>query len=133
MKDKQGVPPSSRGHSAALRAEPQEASQAKPAAVNAEDFNVVWDNQPAAPVRDKPIEVHVVSRRCVYVNCRRIAGGKPYVSENLPSHTLKTTLGECLDAFSDADILAALAEKKARKEYFAEYHARKKAAAEPSS
>jgi hypothetical protein len=92
-----------------------------------EDWNAVWEGAPASPKRDTPVEVSVVGRRCVYVNNYRVAGGKPYLSENLPSHDLMTSLGEVLDAFAESDILAALAEKKARAEYFAAYHARKKA------
>jgi hypothetical protein len=94
---------------------------------SAEDFNAVWDARPPAPVSDTPVEVCVVGRRCVYVNNYRIAGGKPYVSENLPSHSLNTTLGEVLDAFTPAQIRKALAEKAARRKYFAEYHERRKA------
>jgi hypothetical protein len=94
-----------------------------------EDFNEVYDNRPASPTRDREVVVNVVARRCVYVNNYRIAGGKPYVSENLPSHTLETKLGDVLDAFAEADILAALAEKKAVRDYFAAYHARKAKAA----
>jgi hypothetical protein len=86
-------------------------------------FKEVWDNRPPTPVRDKQVDVDVVARRCVYVNCHRIAGGKPYVSENLPSHTLKTKLGDVLDAFNEETILTALAEARATKEYFAAYHA----------
>lgn len=78
----------------------------------------LWDNRPATPVRDKPIEVVVVGRRCVYVNNHRIAGGKPYVSENLPHHSLQTNLGDVLDAFSDEDLLKALAERRETREYF---------------
>ena len=106
-------------------AEPASAVSGKAGIANAEDFNAVWDNRPAAPARDKPIEVTVVGRRCVYVNNYRVAGGKPYYSENLPQHDFKTTLGEVLDAFSEADIRAALKEKKARADYFKAYHARK--------
>lgn len=90
-----------------------------------EDFNTVWANRPATPTRDKPIEINVVARRCVYVNHYRVAGGKPYVSEGLPSHTLETKLGEVLDAFAEADIRKALREKKARAAYFAAYHEKK--------
>lgn len=97
---------------------------------SSEGFSAVWDARPPAPVGDKPIVVTVVGRRCVYVHNHRIAGGKPYVSENLPSHDLKTTLGDVLDAFSEDEILAALTEKRARKDYFAAYHAAKKAHAE---
>lgn len=94
----------------------------------ANDFNDVWNNRPASPTRNKPVEVSVVGRRCVYVNSYRIAGGKPYYSENLPSHELTTTLGEVLDAFKPTEIRAALAEKEAEQEYFRASHASKAAA-----
>lgn len=84
---------------------------------------------PPAPHRNKPIEVSVVGRRCVYVNDYRVAGGKPYYSENLPHHELKTTLGDVLDAFRPEDIRAALAEREEYVESLRAYHERKKAAA----
>lgn len=87
----------------------------------------LWETLPDRPVRSKPIEVYVVGKRCVYVNDYRVAGGKPYYSENLPAHTLKTTLGEVLDAFSVADIEAALAESKAHAIHLAKYHQAKHA------
>ena len=86
-------------------------------------FNAVWDNQPAKPVSDTPIEITVVGRRCVYINNYRSAGGKPHVSENLPSFEHKTTIGEVLAAFTEKQIRAYLREKKATRDYFAAYHA----------
>ena len=77
----------------------------------------VVDAAPETPTADKVVEVDVVARRCVYVNDFRIAGGKPYVSENLPSHTLKTTLGEVLNAFTHEEIRKALDEQEARAKY----------------
>lgn len=82
----------------------------------------VVDAAPATPTADKTISVDVVARRCVYVNDFRIAGGKPYVSENLPSHTLKTTLGDVLRAFNPADIRKALDEQEAKAKYFRDAH-----------
>lgn len=82
---------------------------------------------PPAPHRNKLIEVSVVGRRCVYVNDYRVAGGKPYYSENLPHHELKTTLGDVLDAFRAEDIRAALAEREEYAESLRAYHERKKA------
>lgn len=93
-----------------------------------EDFNDVWKARPASPVGDKVIDVQVVGARCVYINDFRVAGGKPYVSEGLSSHNLKTTLSSVLGAFSEADILAALEEKRVTAAYFAAYHERKRAA-----
>ncbi len=72
------------------------------------------------PAIDKPIQITVVGKRCVYINDYRVAGGKPYVSEELPSHDLNTTLGEILSAFDDADISRALKERKARRKAFRE-------------
>lgn len=88
-------------------------------------FNAVWDAQPAAPHCEKPIEITVVAKRCVYIANYRVAGGKPYVSENPPSFDHRTTLGEILDALKEEDVIAAYAEKRARREYFAAYHASK--------
>ena len=90
-----------------------------------ETFNAVWDARPAEPARNTPVEVNVVARRCVYVNNYRVAGSKPYVSEGLPSHTLQTTLGNVLDAFTEKQIRAALREKRATQKYFSDYHAAK--------
>lgn len=87
------------------------------------DPNVLFANKPASPVGDSSVEVCVVGKRCVYINDYRIAGGKPYGSENLPQHMLVTTLKEVLAAFSHDEILAALAEGKAEREYFAAFHA----------
>ena len=88
-----------------------------------EDFNDVYNARPAKPTADKPVEVCVVGRRCVYINNFRVAGGKPYVSENLPSHTLTATLGDVLKAFTEKEIRAAIREEKAERDYFAAYHA----------
>ena len=87
------------------------------------DVNLLWAKKPPSPTREKPIEVMVVGRRCVYLNNYRIAGGKPYVSEHLPSHELTTSLRDVIDAFKEEDILAALAERQAEREYFKAYHA----------
>jgi hypothetical protein len=95
---------------------------------SAAGFNDVWDSRPPTPTRDKQIEITVVGKRCIYVNDYRVAGGKPYLSENLPTHDLSTTLGEILDAFPDATIQAALREKLARQEYIAAYHSARAAA-----
>ncbi len=44
------------------------------------------------------IELTVVGKRCVYLNDYRIAGGKPYVSENIPQHSFTITIGDVLAA-----------------------------------
>lgn len=77
----------------------------------------VIDAAPKTPTADKLVDVDVVARRCVYVNDFRIAGGKPYYSEKLPSHTLKTTLGDVLKAFTNEEIRKALDEQEARAKY----------------
>lgn len=71
------------------------------------------------PTTDKPIQITVVGKRCVYINDYRVAGGKPYVSEELPSHDFNTTLGEILSAFDEADISRALKERKDRRKALA--------------
>ncbi len=59
-------------------------------------------------VLEQKIAITVVARRCVYVNDHRIAGAKPYVSENLLQHSFTTTVGHCLEAFSMAALEAEL-------------------------
>lgn len=86
------------------------------------DWNAVRDAQPPAPNCDMPVEVEVVARRCVYVNNYRVAGSKPYHGEGLSRHTLQTTLGEVLEAFTEKQIRAALREQKARRDYYALIH-----------
>jgi hypothetical protein len=78
----------------------------------------VWDRKITDALGTK-VEVLVVAKRCVYLNNHRIAGGKPYASENLPHHTFQTTLGEVLDAFSDDEILKAIADRKHNRELVA--------------
>lgn len=98
-----------------------------------DDFNEVWFNKPEMPVADREFDVTVVAKRCVYLDGHRIAGGKPYVSEGLPQHTLKSSLANVIDSFPEEDILAALAERKNRAEYFRRYHAWKAARAAPAA
>lgn len=50
---------------------------------------------------DREIELTVVGQRCVYLNDYRIAGGKPYVSENLPQHTFKLRMSDILSAIPE--------------------------------
>jgi hypothetical protein len=88
-----------------------------------EDFNEVMANKPPSPTADRTVEVSAVGKRCVYLNNYRIAGSKPYVSENLPWHDHNTTLGEVLDAFSEEDIRKALDEKAEQRAYIQRYHA----------
>jgi len=97
--------------------------------MNEELYKEARATEPKRPVGNREIEVEVVGKRCVYVDNYRIAGGKPYVSEGLPSYTLKTRLRDVLEAFSEADILAVLAEDKAWREHWRAYHEKKAKAA----
>jgi hypothetical protein len=93
-------------------------------------FSAAYDNRPLNAVCGREIEVCVVGDRCVYVNNHRVAGGKPYVSENLPTRTKSTTVREVLDAFNEAEILAYLAERREVRAYCAGVRAFRDAAAE---
>jgi hypothetical protein len=44
------------------------------------------------------IELSVVGKRCVYLNNLRVAGNKPYISENLPTHHFTIRVQDILDA-----------------------------------
>ena len=57
---------------------------------------------------DKKIEICVVGERCVYINDFRVAGGKPYVSENLPQHSFHVLAQDIFEAFSTDQIEAEL-------------------------
>ena len=59
-------------------------------------------------VMDKKIEICVVGKRCVYINDFRVAGGKPYVSENLPQHSFHVRAQDIFEAFSTDQIEAEL-------------------------
>jgi hypothetical protein len=63
----------------------------------------------------KPIEIIVVGNRCVYINDYRVAGRKPYASENLPQQTFRATLADILDAFALDDLQQAVDERQARR------------------
>ena len=45
-------------------------------------------------MNDKTLTVTVVGRRCVYINDYRVAGSKPYVSENLPSWSFEADIND---------------------------------------
>ena len=57
---------------------------------------------------ETPIEITVVGKRCVYINDYRVAGGKPWVSENLPQHSFNVTLKDILDALPRKTVRAIL-------------------------
>lgn len=87
------------------------------------DWKEAHENKPTKESCDKVITVDVVGTRCIYLNDHRIAGGKPYVSEGLPSRSKKLTVRGALDAFSVAELTDYLAEKQERSDYFAKCRA----------
>lgn len=95
-------------------------------------WNAAYDKRPTDPLCEREIEIHVVGDRCIYVNDRRVAGSKPYVSENLPYKTKRTKVREVLDAFTEAEILAYLFERRERNAYYAGLRAYRDAVAEPA-
>ena len=82
-------------------------------------WNAAYDAKPTDPRCDREVEVSFVGDRCVYLNNYRIAGGKPYHSENLPYRAKMTTVREALSAFSEADIVAYLNERRERQAFYA--------------
>lgn len=87
------------------------------------DWDKVRKNKPTNPLCEKAITVDIVGTRCVYLNDHRIAGGKPYVSENLPWRSMGLSVREALAAFSIAELEAYIAEKKERDEYHKKHRA----------
>ena len=87
-----------------------------------EDHPAYWDARPTEAALDVKTEVQVVGTRCVYVNDYRIAGGKPYYSENLPNHSFEATVRDVLEAFPDRVLQAALRERKARRKHNLAWH-----------
>jgi hypothetical protein len=79
------------------------------------DMSKAWkdayDKRPLNSLCSEMIEISVVGERCIYINDHRVAGGKPYVSENLPRKAKRTPLRDILDAFTEEQILTYLAEK----------------------
>lgn len=88
-----------------------------------QDVNLLFRNKPASPVADTSIEVSVVGRRCVYLNDYRIAGSKPYYSENIPSYNLTANVRDVITALGKEKILAAMTEMDAERAYYTAYHA----------
>lgn len=74
-------------------------------------FNTAYTQRPLAEVCDRLIEIQIVGDRCIYINDHRVEGGKPYVSENLPTKVKTTRLRDILDAFSEDEIKEYLREK----------------------
>lgn len=83
-----------------------------------EDYAAYWQNRPLERALDAKTAVQVVGKRCVYLNEYRIAGSKPYYSENLPNQRFETTVRDALAAFPDAVLRAALKERKESRAYF---------------
>lgn len=91
-----------------------------------------YDARPTNPLCEREIEVRVVAQRCIYLNDRRVAGGKPFISENLSSFAKKTSVRQVLAAFSDDEIIAYLKEKTEREAYCAGARAYRDASQENS-
>lgn len=81
---------------------------------NDQKMALLFKQRPNDPKLDRQIEVSVVSTRCVYVNDHRVAGSKPYASEQLAQKNFKTTVREVLDAFTEAELLAHVFERRDR-------------------
>lgn len=86
---------------------------------NWDAWNAASKLSPTSPVCDRPIEIMIVGKRCIYINDHRVQGGKPYVSENLPYESRTTTVRDVLEAFSLDEILAYVREKIAVDAYYA--------------
>ncbi len=82
-------------------------------------FKAVYDQRPTNALCEREIELDIVGTRCVYLNQFRIAGGKPYASQNLPSRTMKLKVRDALEAFSEEEIIAYLHERRERNAYCA--------------
>lgn len=82
-------------------------------------WNDGYAKRPLNEICSQQIEIQIVGERCIYINNRRVQGGKPYVSENLPTKTKHTAMREILDAFSTEEIHAYLEEKIAVNAYCA--------------
>lgn len=82
-----------------------------------------WDeaykSRPLSEVCSREITIDIVGCRCIYINDFRVWGGKPYVSENLPTTTKKSTVRAILEAFSTEELQAYLEEKVAVNAYCA--------------
>ncbi|WP_106598618.1 hypothetical protein [Dyadobacter jiangsuensis] len=82
-------------------------------------WNEAYAKRPQNELCSRQISIDIIGRRCVYINDYRVQGGKPYISENLPTDTRKTTVREVLEAFSVQEIQAYLEEKIAVNAYCA--------------
>ncbi|UNM96048.1 hypothetical protein MMG00_12740 [Ignatzschineria rhizosphaerae] len=60
----------------------------------------------------KRVEIDVIDDRCIYINDYRIAGSKPYVSENLKSTNYITTTDRILDQLDFEDIEKYILKKR---------------------
>ena len=91
-------------------------------------FNIAYKKAPTEVACDREITVDVVGTRCIYLNNYRIVGGKPYVSENLPSRSMKLTVRDALNAFKEDELKAYLKEIAERRAYMAGLRAYRDAA-----
>jgi hypothetical protein len=83
-----------------------------------EVWDEIYSKRPLCENLSKTITIDIVGNRCVYINNHRVEGGKPYVSENLPTKSKNTTIRNILEAFTTEDIEAYLKEKIATAAYF---------------
>lgn len=63
-------------------------------------------------MENNKVEFTIYQDRCVWINDRRVAGKKVYLSENIKPQIMSTTLENVLDAFSIEDIESYIADKK---------------------
>lgn len=94
-------------------------------------WSKAYDKRPQNPLCSREIDITIVGERCVYVDATRVAGGKPYVSENLPSLSKATTVRDVLSAFTEEELLAYLAERREVNAYCAGLRAFRDADREP--
>ena len=64
---------------------------------------------------EKLIEIVVVGKRAVYINDTRVAGRKPYVSENIPEIVFSAKFTDIFDAFSLDDLHKAVEDRQAKR------------------
>lgn len=78
-----------------------------------------YAKRPLSEICSKQITIDIVGKRCVYINDYRVVGGKPYVSESLPTDSRKLTVRDVLEAFSNEQLRAFLDERVAISAYCA--------------
>lgn len=63
----------------------------------------------------KKIEIFVYNNWCVYINDRRVAGNKPYVSMNLKGFGLDAKVEDILDSLDIKDVEEYINKKRGKK------------------